>query len=105
MKRFLKSREMALLALAVVLMAVIALNNSRFLSASNLMNVLKSNIILLMVSSGMLLVMITGGIDASRGRDHIDHHADRRAFSHRRYSQSVGGVPGGHAGGLHVRRD
>lgn len=59
MKRFLKSREMALLALAVVLMAVIALNNSRFLSASNLMNVLKSNIILLMVSSGMLLVMIT----------------------------------------------
>ena len=36
MKRFLKSREMALLALAIVLMAIISLNNSRFLSASNL---------------------------------------------------------------------
>ena len=67
MKRFLKSREMALLVLAIVLMAIISLNNSRFLSASNLMNVLKSNIILMMVSSGMLLVMITGGIDASVG--------------------------------------
>lgn len=67
MKRFFKSREMALVVLAIVLMVIISINNSRFLSASNLMNVLKSNIILTIVSCGMLLVMITGGIDASVG--------------------------------------
>ena len=67
MKRFFKSREMALVVLAIVLMGIISINNSRFLSASNLMNVLKSNIILTIVSCGMLLVMITGGIDASVG--------------------------------------
>ena len=39
MKRFFKSREMALVVLAIVLMVIISVNNSRFLSASNLMNV------------------------------------------------------------------
>lgn len=67
MKRALKSREMALGVLAVVLIAIISVNNSRFLSATNIMNVLKSNIILAIVSCGMLVVMITGGIDASIG--------------------------------------
>lgn len=67
MKRFLKSREMALIVLALMLVCVIFFNNGKFLSASNLMNVLKNNIILTIVSAGMLLVMITGGIDASVG--------------------------------------
>lgn len=67
MKRVLKSREMALGVLAVLLIVVISLNNGRFLSATNIMNVLKSNIILAIVSCGMLVVMITGGIDASVG--------------------------------------
>ena len=65
MKRFLKSREMALAVLVIILVVIISLNNGRFLFASNLMNVLKNNIILCIVSVGMLLVMITGGIDVS----------------------------------------
>ncbi len=65
MKRFLKSREMALIVLVLILSLIITLNNGKFLSASNLMNILKNNIILTMVSVGMLMVMITGGIDVS----------------------------------------
>ena len=67
MKKLLKSRELALGILALVLIVIISVNNQRFLSAVNLMNVLKSNIILAIVSCGMLVVMITGGIDASVG--------------------------------------
>ncbi len=67
MKRIIKSRETALGILALVLVAIISVNNPRFLSAVNLMNVFKSNIILAIVSCGMLVVMITGGIDASIG--------------------------------------
>ena len=67
MKKLLKSRELALGILALVLIVIISVNNTRFLSAVNLMNVLKSNIILAIVSCGMLVVMITGGIDASVG--------------------------------------
>ena len=46
MKKLLKSRELALGILALVLIVIISVNNQRFLSAVNLMNVLKSNIIL-----------------------------------------------------------
>ena len=67
MKKIMKSREMALFILALVLIVIISVNNPRFLSAVNIMNVLKSNIILAIVSCGMLVIMITGGIDASVG--------------------------------------
>ena len=49
MKKLLKSRELALGILALVLIVIISVNNQRFLSAVNLMNVLKSNIILAIV--------------------------------------------------------
>ena len=62
MKKLLKSRELALGILALVLIVIISVNNQRFLSAVNLMNVLKSNIILAIVSCGMLVVMITGAL-------------------------------------------
>lgn len=67
MKRFLKSREMGLVILVVALMIVITCVNSSFVSATNIINVLKGNVILAIVSVGMLLVMITGGIDTSVG--------------------------------------
>lgn len=67
MKRFLKSREMGLVILVVVLMVAITIVNSSFVSASNIMNVLKGNVILAIVAVGMLMVMITGGIDTSVG--------------------------------------
>lgn len=67
MKRLLKSREMALIILVVALMIIITCVNSAFLSPMNIINVLKSNVILAIVSVGMLVVMITGGIDTSIG--------------------------------------
>ena len=58
---------MGLVILVVALMIVITCVNSSFVSATNIINVLKGNVILAIVSVGMLLVMITGGIDTSVG--------------------------------------
>lgn len=58
---------MGLVILVVVLMVAITIVNSSFVSASNIMNVLKGNVILAIVAVGMLMVMITGGIDTSVG--------------------------------------
>lgn len=65
MKRILKSKEMALIILAVVLIIVITSVNGSFLSSINIINILKVNVILAIVSVGMVVVMITGGIDVS----------------------------------------
>lgn len=65
MKRLFKKKEMALMILAVVLMIVITSVNGSFLSPTNIINILKGNVILAIVSVGMMTVMITGGIDVS----------------------------------------
>lgn len=53
---------MGLVILVVVLMVAITIVNSSFVSASNIMNVLKGNVILAIVAVGMLMVMITGRV-------------------------------------------
>lgn len=67
MKKFVKSKEMGLIILLVLLMIVIFIKNPVFMRADNILNILKTNVILAIVSLGMLLVMITGGIDTSIG--------------------------------------
>jgi simple sugar transport system permease protein len=67
MKRLFKNKEMGLILLALVLIVIITSVNPSFILPSNIMNVLKGNVIMAIVSVGMLLVMITGGIDTSVG--------------------------------------
>ena len=65
MKRIFKKKEMGLVILALLLMTVITSVNGSFLSPMNIINILKGNVILAIVSVGMMVVMITGGIDVS----------------------------------------
>lgn len=65
MKKFVKSREMGLVILLAILMVIISVKNPAFIRPSNILNILKTNVILAIVSLGMLVVMITGGIDLS----------------------------------------
>lgn len=67
MKKFVKSREMGLVILLAILMVIISVKNPAFIRPSNILNILKTNVILAIVSLGMLVVMITGGIDTSVG--------------------------------------
>ena len=67
MRKFIKGREMGLVILLLILMAGITANNPAFIRPDNILNILKTNVILAIVSLGMLSVMITGGIDTSIG--------------------------------------
>ena len=64
-RRFL-SKNVILIAL-IVMCAILAILNKRFLTASNLLNVLIQNTTVGVVSVGMTFVIITGGIDLSVG--------------------------------------
>lgn len=67
MKKFVKTKEMGLLLILLAVSLIITVKNPVFVSVDNIMNILKGNVVLAMVSLGMLLVMITGGIDVSVG--------------------------------------
>jgi len=67
MKKILKNREMGLVILMIAISVIITLKNGVFLRPDNILNILKGNVILALVSLGMLVVMITGGIDTSIG--------------------------------------
>lgn len=67
MKNVLKHKEMGLVIILVAVSFIITIKNPAFLSVDNIMNILKGNVVLAIVSLGMLLVMITGGIDVSVG--------------------------------------
>jgi len=56
---------MGILAILVVISIIISAFNSSFLTFGNLLDVVKSNIVLGIMSMGMLLVLLTGGIDVS----------------------------------------
>ncbi|MGE0074245.1 MAG: ABC transporter permease [Spirochaetae bacterium HGW-Spirochaetae-4] len=60
-----RSKEMGILAILVVISIIISAFNSSFLTFGNLLDVVKSNIVLGIMSMGMLLVLLTGGIDVS----------------------------------------
>lgn len=60
-----KSKEMNILMVLIVISIIISFFNSSFLTIGNLLDVVKSNIVLAIMSMGMLLVLLTGGIDVS----------------------------------------
>lgn len=60
-------REMGPLIGLIVLFAVIAMLNDRFISPSNLSNLLRQVSINALISFGMTFVILTGGIDLSVG--------------------------------------
>lgn len=61
-------RELTLLAILVVIAVIVQIRtDGRFLSSSNLYDLLRETAILMMVSIGMMMVILTGGIDLSLG--------------------------------------
>lgn len=67
MRRFIRSKEMGILLIIIVISIIISINNSTFLRPDNIIDLLKGNTVLAIMSMGMLLVIITGGIDVSVG--------------------------------------
>lgn len=65
MKSLFKKQEFTLFAILVVISIIIGTFNHSFFSLENLIDLLKGNLVLLMMSMGMLLVILTGGIDVS----------------------------------------
>jgi len=66
-KRIHLTKEIGVLSIIVLLMIVITLMNSSFLTADNLLDLIRNNSVLGIVAMGMLLVILTGGIDVSVG--------------------------------------
>jgi simple sugar transport system permease protein len=61
----LKSKEMGILAVLVVLCLLLSLKTSAFLTLDNIQDIFKGNTVLAILAMGMTLVIITGGIDVS----------------------------------------
>ena len=61
----LKIKELPLILVLVVLSIVIGIANPIFFTIENFLDILKSNLVLAIMSLGMLLVLLTGGIDVS----------------------------------------
>lgn len=64
-KRFFKQKEAFILSVLILLILVIGMLNPRFLTLSNIINILRSNSVLVVASMGMLMIMLTAGIDIS----------------------------------------
>jgi ribose/xylose/arabinose/galactoside ABC-type transport system permease subunit len=58
-------QEFPIFIVLVVLSVIIGIINPAFFTFENFLDLLKSNIVLAMMSMGMLLVLLTGGIDVS----------------------------------------
>ncbi len=67
MKRFLKSKEFTIFFIILVISAIITINNKTFLRMDNIIDLLKANSVIGILSMGMLLAILTGGIDVSIG--------------------------------------
>ncbi|MCY6484669.1 ABC transporter permease [Clostridium aestuarii] len=65
MKHAIKSKEMGILLIILVLSLIITINNPTFLRIDNILDVLKGNAVLGIMAMGMLVVILTGGIDVS----------------------------------------
>ena len=81
--------------LIVVSAILSALNGSAFLSASNLLNVLRQASLIFLMASGATLVILTGGIDLSIGAN-VGLSACLAAAA----MKSTGGIAGGVAAGM-----
>lgn len=67
MTRFLRSREIGIFIVLVVICILLAIIEPRFLLLSNITNVLRQMAVIAIISVGMTYVIITGGIDLSVG--------------------------------------
>lgn len=65
--RFLRSREIGIFVVLVVICILLAIIEPRFLLLSNITNVLRQMAVIAIISVGMTYVIITGGIDLSVG--------------------------------------
>ncbi|MBS4205397.1 ABC transporter permease [Lederbergia citrea] len=65
MKAILKSKEMSIAAIVLLLCITLAFVSPVFLTADNLLDVLKANSVIGILAVGMTLIIITGGIDVS----------------------------------------
>lgn len=64
-KKITSSREASLVLVLAVLCILISIKNPAFLSAQNIMEILKNNSVIMIMSLGMLCVLLVGGIDIS----------------------------------------
>lgn len=62
MKAFLKSKEMSVAVIILLLCIILAFISPVFLTADNLLDVVKGNTVLGILAIGMTLVIITGGL-------------------------------------------
>ncbi|MTI59039.1 MAG: ABC transporter permease [Firmicutes bacterium] len=67
LRQFAKQKEFSILTMLIIIAVIITMQNSVFISAANLIDILRSNSIMGIIALGMLLVIITGGIDVSVG--------------------------------------
>lgn len=65
MRHFIKSKETGIFMVVIIISAIISINNITFLRPDNIIDMLKGNTVLAIMSMGMLLVIIAGGIDVS----------------------------------------
>lgn len=65
MNSILKSKEISIVAILVLLCITLAFVSPVFLTFDNILDVLKGNVVLGILAVGMTLVIITGGIDVS----------------------------------------
>lgn len=64
-KKITASREASLLIILVVLCILIQTQSSSFLTAKNILDMLKNNAVIMIMALGMLCVLLIGGIDIS----------------------------------------
>lgn len=67
LKRLIKQKEFSIFTILIIVAVIITMQNSVFISPSNILDILRSNSIMGIIAFGMLLVIITGGIDVSVG--------------------------------------
>lgn len=65
LKKITGSREASLVIVLVLLLVVVSIMNPAFMTANNIMEILKNNSITLILALGMLCVLLVGGIDIS----------------------------------------
>jgi ribose/xylose/arabinose/galactoside ABC-type transport system permease subunit len=65
MKNLLKKQEFTLFMILIAIGLVIGTFNKSFFTVENFIDLLKGNLVLLMMAMGMLFVILTGGIDVS----------------------------------------
>jgi ribose/xylose/arabinose/galactoside ABC-type transport system permease subunit len=65
LRKLIKSREMGMLYMLIVLCVIISVGNPVFLRIDNIMDLIRSNLVLCITAIGLLLPVLTGGIDVS----------------------------------------